>query len=91
MTSNCYHRRDRHGNPVPQHILPQGLERDDPQVDNTCPRQPWAEDLDDLARDSFDWQETFLNGWEKVTTNGYTGLTESPDKEAELKIWNGGE
>ena len=45
--------------------------------------------VDELANDSFDWQETFINAWEKVTTNGYEDLTESQDPQANLKIWNG--
>ena len=49
----------------------------------------FCSELDALAEDNFDWQETFLNAWDKVTTNGYgEGLVESQDQEAELKIWS---
>ena len=50
--------RDRHGTPVPKHILPGGLGQDG-DVDNVCERQDWADDLDDLANNSFVWQENF--------------------------------
>ena len=78
--------RDRHGTPVPKHILPGGLSQDG-DVDNVCERQDWADDLDDLANNSFVWQENFLNGWEKITTNGYSDLKMSDHADAELKIW----